>query len=120
MEHGNFEEDDEEDQHAHAVHAEDAIEPLGRQQVNRLPSRQHDQHGRHGADEQRHDRRDRVRLDQPLGAKIDAAPGRLASSKRSSLPRHGVIHHDGGGAHWAFLAVATAGPSSTTTRPTIM
>ena len=120
MKHGNLKEDDEKDQHAHAMHAEDAVEPLSRQQVNRLPSRQHDQHGGDGADEQRNHRTDRMRLDQALCTQVDPASRGLTGSKRPARVRYDGRRHSVGSTHWPLLTDAAAGASSTITRPTIM
>src|SRR5262245_22129767 len=119
MEHGDLEEDDEKDQHAHAVDAENAIEPLGRQKMDRLPPGQHDQHGSNRADEKCHHRRDRVDLDQTFRADVDPPSSRLARAEDATV-REGRNADRGWSTHGSLLAVATAGASSTMTRPTIM
>ena len=101
--HRHLEEDDEEDQHAHAVHAEDAVEPHGGQQVHGLPARQHEQHRGDGADEQRDDRRDGVHLDQALGAEVDAAAGCRAGPER----RRGLAARIGALVRWSSGALLT-------------
>ena len=120
MEDRHLEEDDEEDQHAHPVDAEDAVEPFGGKQMHGLPARQHDQHRGDGADEQRDDRGDRVSLDQALGSQVDLTSSRLAGAKRSRASGRRLRWDDGGSAHCPLLAAAAAGASSTMTRPTIM
>ena len=79
--HRHLEEDDEENQHAHPVHAEDAVEPHGREQVDSLPARQHDEHRGNRTDQQRDHRGNGVHLDQTLRAKVDAPSRGRARSK---------------------------------------
>ncbi len=78
VEHRHLEEDDEEDEHVHAVDRQQPVEQVVAEQVDDLPAGEEDQDRGGTAHEERHRRRDRVGLDEPLGVAVDLEAGRGA------------------------------------------
>ena len=108
VEHRHLEEDDEEDEHVHAVDREPTVEQLFAQQVNDLPAGQQDQNGRDAAHQERDGGHHRVRLDQRVRVTVDLQAGRGACPEES-----GAL---GRGAHCSPPAPAAG---STRTLPTM-
>ena len=75
VEHRHLEEDDEEDQHVHAVHREDPVEPHHVEQVHGLPAGEQHQDGGHPSDQERDGCRHGVGLDQGVGGPVDPKSG---------------------------------------------
>src|SRR5690606_11463603 len=110
-----------------------AVVPRRREEMHRLPAREHEQHGRARPHEQEDDRRDGVDLDDRLGLRVDPAARDGTRAKgaarrwriRADARRHTrrVVRRRrlAGYGHWTPPAAATVGSatSSTMTRPTI-
>ncbi len=80
-EHGHLEVDDEENEHVHAVHAEQAIVPRRRKEMHGLPAREHEQQRRDGTYQERHYRHDGVGTNEKLGLTVDAPPREWADPR---------------------------------------